>query len=512
MIFQLSSMFSQPSCIVIAIAVTALQILPGTSERTVTVTSAPEAIAHWVSDAIKAEAVKAAGSPSSTYDEITKAAAKMANKLATAPGPAPGPAPAPAPGPAPAPASTTAQPTTTAAPAPAPAPVPVPYVPSPAVSGPVGLGPAPAPNCAPGPAPGPGCAPGPAPGPGPGPGPGLPHAPDDFVVPTLRPGHGLSIPEMVQMAVTLAVDSAAKQAVTIAIEEARKVGSSAGHRLGNVLARTSAEAATKATSQELIMKACRVASVDGMHAVHEAAKNLGLTEDAVMVARQEVAVGGFQRRCENRVKTLTPVEWAEHHALHAAELQTRAFIIDEGSRRAMAAGEKAALAAVGQTTDSLKVRLGRLAAWQTEHELKATEEVATKKIREVAAQKTLKVALETASKYPKVMFQQELMNITAKVAPQLVAMIDKVAMKAVQDTVEETAEKTIVPATKRIASQVIQNGAQRQIFDQAMGVVAGHAHTQALTAAEAAAQGLARNLTNPQAFDILQHAGLGGPE
>jgi hypothetical protein len=316
---------------------------------------------------------------------------------------------------------------------------------------------------------------------------------------------------MVQTAVTLAVDQAARQAVNIAMEEARKVGLSAGHRLGNVLARTAAEAATKASSHELIMKACRVASVDGMHAVHEAAKNLGLTEDAVMVARQEVAVGGFQRRCENRVKTLTPVEWAEHHALHAAELQTRTFINDEGSRRAMAAGEKAAMAAVGQTTDSLKVRLGRLAAWQTEHDLKATEAITSQKIREVAGASTLKAAVASAKAYPKVMFKHELMNITAKVAPQLVALIDKVAMKAVQDTVEETAEKTIVPATKRLASQVIQNGLQRQIFDQAMGIVSGHAHSQALAAAEAVANSLARNLTNPQAFDMLAHAGLGGP-
>jgi len=317
---------------------------------------------------------------------------------------------------------------------------------------------------------------------------------------------------MAQKAVELAVDAAALNAVQIAKEEARKVALSAGHRLGNVLARTAAEAATKATSHELIMKACRVAAVDGMHAVHEAATHLGLTEDAVMVARQEVAVGGFQRKCEQRVKNLTPVEWAEHHALHAAELQTRTFIADEGTRRADIAGEREALKAVVDTAASLKHRLGRLAAWEVDGQLATTEAIARKKIREVAGAKTLQVALKTAKEYPKVMFQQELMDITAKVAPQLVAMIDKVAMRAVQDTVEETAEKTIVPATKMLASQVVGTGVQRQIFDRAMGTVGQQAHSQALAAAQADAMALARNLTNPQAFDMLSHAGLGGPE
>merc|ERR1719217_47600 len=115
------------------------------------------------------------------------------------------------------------------------------------------------------------------------------------------------------------------------------------------MARTAAEAATKAVSLELIKRACRSVSVDGMSAVQDAAKHLGLTEDAVLVARQEIAVGGFQRKCEQRVKNLTPVEWAEHHALHAAELQTRTFIADEGTRRAGIAGEKAALKAVSDT-------------------------------------------------------------------------------------------------------------------------------------------------------------------
>lgn len=500
--------------VVIALAISGLQISPGSCADTLTVTVAPSAIADWVSDKIRAEAVKAAGAPGATRDKIADAAAKMANKLA-APGPAVAPAPAPAPG---TPQPTTAVPTTTVPTTTVkaiPAPAPMRPAPSP--------GPAPAPSLvpipAPGPAPSPACtyAPGPAPspcipispGPGPGPGPALPQAPADYIVPTLRPKHGLSIPGMAQMAVELAVEAAAQKAVEIAKGQAGQVGLSAGHRLGNVLARTAAEAATKASSHELIMKACRVAAVDGMDAVHAAAKHLGLTEDAVMVARQEVAVGGFQRKCEQRVKSMTPVEWAEHHAIHAAEVQTRTFINDEGSRRAALAGEKAALNAVNQTANSLKVRLGRLAAWEVDKQLAGVHEISRAKVREMAAAQTMKRALKTAKEYPKVMFQQELMNVTEKVAPQLVALLDRVAMRAVQETVEETALKSVVPATRMLAKQVTESGVQRQIFDQAMGAVAAQAHSKALAAATETATAMARGLTDPQAYDMLSYAGLG---
>lgn len=336
-----------------------------------------------------------------------------------------------------------------------------------------------------------------------------PTAPPDFVVPTLRPNHGLSIPGMAEAAVDLAVESAAQSAVAIAKEQARQVGVSAGQRLGNVLARTAAEAATKATSHELIFKACRVAAVDGMDAIHAASKHLGLTEDAVMVARQEVALGGFQRRCESRVKSMMPVEWAEHHAMHNTEVQVKTFINEEGSRRAALAGETAAVSAVQQTASSLKSRLGRLAAWETHNQLLSTEHLARGTIRKLAAEKSLQVAVETAKDFPKVMFQNELMNVTEHMSPQLLGLLDRVAMRAVQETVEETALKNIIPATQKLANQVIQTGAQRELFDQAMRAVASVTHQKALVAAKSTALDTARDLTDPEAFDMLSYAGLG---
>lgn len=511
--FQQGGVLHSSSCFLIAIAVGTLQNVPGTSARTLTVTTAPEAIAHWVADELKKESLRAASAPGATVVDIAGAAAHLANKLA-APGPSPAPAPVPAPAPA---AASTAPAPKLAAPGPSPGPAPE----RSAAPGPSPTSrPSPQPSPAPAPSPAPFLSPAPAPAcrryaPGPGPSPGpcmpLPQAPADFVVPTLRPDHGLSIPEMVQMAVESAVDAAARKAVLIAKDAAHNVGLSAGQRLGNVLARTAAEAATKATSHELILKACRVAAVDGMDAVQTAAKHLGLTEDAVMVARQEIAVGGFQRKCERRVKSLTPVEWAEHHALHDAEVKTKTFINTEGSRRAALAGEKAALNAVSQTADSLKVRLGRLAAWETHEQLmhKDTQDVARRAIRQMAEASTLKVAVQTAKEYPKVMFQKELMNITKHVGPQLLALLDKVAMRAVEETVEETALKTVIPATQRLAEQVTQSGVQRQIFNQAMEAAAMQAHSKALAAANAAAFAVARDEADPQAFDMLSHAGLG---
>jgi len=488
------SMSPRSCCILIVVVVSALQISPATS-RILSVTTAPEATANWIADAIRGEAIRAASAPAATRDAIAQAAANMANKLA-----APGPATAPAPAPAPAPAAVKVQ-STTEPPAPAPAP-----------------GPASAPALNPAPAP----APAPSPAPAGSPAAGffaptttpittttLPAAPPDFVIPTLRPDHGLSIPEMAQMAVHNAVAAAEKESVAIGTKQAHLMGLSAGHRLGNVLARTAAEAATKATSHELITKACRIAAVDGMDAVHEASKHLGLTEDEVMVARQEVAVGGFQRKCEQRVKNLMPVEWAEHHALHAAEMQTRAFINNEGSRRAAFAGEKAALSAVAHTATDMKLRLGRLAAWEAEHQLMLKQAEAERAIRKVAATHTLQAALKTATEYPKVMFQKELMDITTHVSPQLVSLLDRVAMKAVMETVEETALKTVVPATKRLAKQVIASSEQRQLFDGAMGAVGITAHSKALAAAQATALAVAHDLTDPQAFDLLTEAGLG---
>jgi hypothetical protein len=119
------------------------------------------------------------------------------------------------------------------------------------------------------------------------------------------------------------------------------------------------------------------------------------------------------------------------------------------------------------------------------------------------------VAVETAKDFPKVMFQNELMNVTEHMSPQLLGLLDRVAMRAVQETVEETALKNIIPATQKLANQVIQTGAQRELFDQAMRAVASVTHQKALVAAKSTALDTARELTDPEAFDMLSYAGLG---
>merc|ERR1719421_1626968 len=70
-----------------------------------------------------------------------------------------------------------------------------------------------------------------------------------------------------------------KLATSIAQNRAHALGVMAGHRLGEAIARTAAESATKATSHDVVASACREAAGDGMYAVEQAAKTLGLTEE-----------------------------------------------------------------------------------------------------------------------------------------------------------------------------------------------------------------------------------------
>lgn len=327
--------------------------------------------------------------------------------------------------------------------------------------------------------------------------------PADFVLPTMKPGCGLTVPEQAQKAVEVAVDDAMKLATSIAQNRAHALGVMAGHRLGEAIARTAAESATKATSHDVVASACREAAGDGMYAVEQAAKTLGLTEDAVLAAKQEVAMGGFQRKCIERVKRLTPIEHAEHTALNLAEAKTKVWVKDEAARRASAAGQAAAVKAVTEMGDALKYDLGRITAWQAHQQMEAASVAARPLMFQVANNASFKVAVHVAKTYPKAFMPDLVRDVVTPIGPRVTAFLDSVALEAVHDTIEETAYEGVRLGTLANAKKETTTGAQRQIFNKAMAVAGQNTQDQVLGTATAAAVATARQLTDPQAFDMM---------
>lgn len=313
------------------------------------------------------------------------------------------------------------------------------------------------------------------------------------------------MPGQAAKAVETAVNNAIQLAASIARNRAHQMGLLAGHRLGEALARTAAESAVKAASHDVVSSACRVAAGDGMYAVEKAAEKLGLTEDAVLAAKQEVAMGGFQKKCIERVKRLMPIEHAEHTALNLAEQKTKVWIKDEASRRASQAGQAAAIKAVTEMGDALKYDLGRISAWEAHKHMEAAAAAARVPMFNVAKVSALKVAVHVAKTYPKAFMPAIVGDVITPIGPRVTAFLDTVALEAVHDTIEETAYEGVKAGTLANAKKEVTAGAERRTFNEAMAVAGKNTHDQVLGTATAAAVATARRLTDPQAFDMMMH-------
>lgn len=324
----------------------------------------------------------------------------------------------------------------------------------------------------------------------------------------MKPGCGLkSVAEQAQALVETAVGVAAAQAVDIAKRTAEAIGNHAGHRLAAALSYTAADAATKAATNDLVHRACRLAAADGMKAIHIAGEKMGLSEDAVDVARQEVAMGSFQRHCVERVERMTPVHWAQHQSLIHTRDKVKAFVLEEASARAGAAGEQAALREVQGHGNYLKHELGRMAAWHAHQSMLRARGAARAPMLKASLDASLKAAVASAQAHAVPLMRAMMHNATIGVEKPLVKMLDLVALDTVQDTVEETALEAVWAGTTANANHLIRTGVARQLFDEEVAQGGVAAESQAYAAAEEKAAGDARKLTsNPEAFDMVRYA------